>query len=51
MTGRTVRTRYSRNVPESSRDIYLERLDVSRGVIQHMEAGMNCAEFGQSGGK
>ena len=50
MTGRTVRTRYSREVPESSRDIYLERLDVSRGVIQHMEAGMNCAEFGQTGG-
>lgn len=50
MTGRTVRLRYSRSTAEVDRDIYMERLDISRGVIQHMEAGLNCAEFAHSGG-
>ena len=50
ITGRTVVGRYNRSVPEESRDIYLERLDVARGVLQHMEAGMNCAEFGLDNG-
>ena len=30
MTGRTVRVRYDRSVPENQRDIYLEKLDVAR---------------------
>ena len=50
MTGRTVRIRYTRSTAEADRDIYLERLDIARGVIQHMEAGCNCAEFGKEGG-
>ena len=49
IAGRTVRGRYNRSVREEDRDQYLERLDVARGVIQHMEAGMNCAEFGRDG--
>ncbi len=50
MTGRTVKNRYDLNVPESNRDEYIDRLDISRGVMQHMEAGFNCAEFGRDGG-
>ena len=50
ITGRTLIGRYDRSVPEQNRDIYIERLDVARGVIQHMEAGLNCAEFGLNNG-
>lgn len=50
ITGRTVFNRYPRSTPQANRDPWLEKLDVARGVLQHMEAGINCSEFGKEWG-